>query len=325
MTAALGFRLSSVLITLGTSPLPFLQEVNPVELMSSMMSIAASGNPFNAIAASEKKSSILRNRQLDPKKEIERMNDTGFEGWVKRFGTVAMSGIYWADRLTVTAGWNAVYNKKKREGMSDSEAVMYADKVIIRTQPSSEGIYQAPMYRDMDFFKRMFLQFTRPQNVIYQNFRYDMPRAWSEGNHMKAIMIATAYAMSGLIMGLVWVARGRGPEDDEDLMAYYAWAMTSQFTDAIPIAGEVVSQVTRSAFTGEKFRPFSGQQLPVLESGAEAVGGVLDMFREGWDEDKAYRVADRAAKAGSYFAGIPYIGPKEIVDLGRAIYNSTQE
>lgn len=323
VVGALGFRLSAVLMQVGTSPLPFLQEVSTARILSSYGSFIGSGDPIAYIERIEALSPTLKYRQLDPLKEVERMQDTGFEGGVKRFGEKSMLGLYWADRVSVALGWEAVYKQKLDEyqgqdGAAD-KARAYADKVIMRTQPSSEGVWQAPAYRDMDFFRRMFLQFTRPQNVIWQNLRYDMPAAWSEGNYRKAISIAMAYALSGAVMGMVWAARGRGPEDDEDLLRYYAWAMTSQFSDSIPLAGEMVTQVTRAVFLGERYRPFSGQQLPVAESAADFLGVTLDLARDGWDDEKAMKAGKVAAKFTGYALGIPVAGPQEAIDMGKAI------
>ena len=131
-------------------------------------------------------------------------------------------------------------------------------------------------------------------------------------------MISTAYALSGAVMGTVWALRGRGPEEDESWLAYYAWAMSSQFTDAVPIAGEAITQITRSVALGEPYRPFSGHQLPVMESGLAAVSSVLNL-RDGWNEEAAMKAAYNTSRAAGYALGLPVAGAKEVTDMANSI------
>jgi len=264
VVASLSYRFSSVLMQLGTSPLPFLSEVNAFDLARVAGKAINGVNPMTWFEDIESRSAILKDRQLESIIELNRMNDSGLQGSVKRVGQFGMKGLEFADRFSVAIGWQAIVEKKMGEHMSEAEARDYADKFIIRTQPSSDPLYRAPMYRDMNLFKRMLLQFTQPMNVIYQNLRYDSQIMANEGEWMKVFAMIGAYVMSGVAIGATAAIRGRGPDDEDKLLEYWTTYSMSQFTGSVPLVGDPLNQFILAWALGENYRPFGDDNLPVV-------------------------------------------------------------
>ncbi len=205
------------------------------------------------------------------------------ESGLKRFNQIGMKGLEYADRITVAIGWEAVSRQRLKDFPQYGEfaAKEYADKVVIRDQPSSDPLYRAPIYRQKSEALKLILQFTQPLNVIWQNIRYDMPKAVKEKEYARAVGYIAAYALSGLAIGLVRSLRGYGPDDDDDSVRYWTHAATSQFTESIPLAGEAITALTRYLITGNTMY-MPDNNLPAL---TDAINGVMDIKRG--DLDKA--------------------------------------
>ena len=275
--ANLAWRWSTVLVQVLTSPLPFLAHTSP-GMMMTVAAEAATRNPIKWYKDIEKKSAILKNRQLDETAELIK---TMGESRLKAINQIGMKGLEYADRITVAIGWEAVKRQRLKDfpQFGEHAAEEYADQVVIRDQPSSDPLYRSPLYRNKSEAMKLILQFTQPLNVIWQNLRYDMPKAVKEREYRKAVGYITAYALSGLAIGYVRSLRGYGPEDDDDSTRYWVHAATSQFTEAIPLAGEPITALTRYLITGNTMY-MPDNNLPAL---SDAVNGVMALKRQDWD------------------------------------------
>lgn len=303
--STLSWRLGTIAAQAATSPLPFLQEVNVASLLKEYALLVR--DPAQYILEAEAMSGVLKFRQIDPVKEVQRMKDTGVEGFVKKVGQAGMLGLATVDRGSVAIGWMAVYKKQLAKGMSTAEASDYANKMVARTQPMADDMFRAPLYQNMSFAKRALLQFTHPLSVIWQQIRYDVPQAVHERDVGKAVSIISLYAVSGFMMGVVWAMRGRGPEDEEDWLKYYAWAMTSQFTDAIPLVGDFVSEGVRSVALDEAYRPMQREFFPAAADTMKAIMSVGDVIADP-SEDQIYRALGFSLKAVGRITGVPPVG-----------------
>jgi len=288
----LSWRWTSVMTQLLTSPLPFLSEASPGMMMAVAAEAAMKGPSwYHEI---EKQSAILEARQMDQiKEDIESMKD----GFIKKLGQEGMKGLEFADRFSVAIGWEAV-RREKLKTLGEAGAREYADQVVVRTQPSSDPLYRAPIYRNMTVGKQLILQFTQPLNVVWQNIRYDMPQSLRDHDYKKFIGYLAAYSLSGLAMGLVRSIRGYGPDDDDpDKWAkYWLHASMSQYLESIPFAGDALSSLTRSWLTGDTV-DMPDDNMPAM---SDLVNGVR-AFGKG-DITKAFV---NTGLALGQFTGIP--------------------
>jgi len=316
--STIGFRASNVLMQMLISPLPGLAEA-PLDLMQT--SLRSLANPIKFLHDVEASSSMLRHRQLTVEEAILRDRvEKGVATKIERYMEVGLRGITYADRYSVAVVWEAVRQKYLRETGNAEHAIQMADEWTMRTQPTSEGIYRSPMYRNMSGWKQLVLQFTHPLNVIYNNLRYDVPDAVREHNYMKAAMMITAYGLSGLAMGLVYSLRGYGPGDDADEEARLRWwlhALTQQYTDAIPFVGSWVTDATRGMITGEPVRMINfNEQLPAAAAFRRAVAQFVNMSNNGrWDDESVRKLLLASLEGPARVVGMPIGGFKEAISL----------
>lgn len=310
----LAWRLSSVAMQLMTSPLPTLADA-PFDMFKVAMESML--DPIGFHKKIEQNSAMLRHRQMMPEQEnIQRRVQRGIANKIERVAEFGMRGLIWADRRSVAISWEAVrraeyrrrYNKltaaeRAMDGKlntAQAEAMEYADRFIIQTQPTAEEQYRAPMYRDPDSFKQLILQFTQPLNVIYNNIRHDIPEAARQGEYRKIVGFLSAYVLSGLAVGLIGVMRGRGPDDpdEEKMLKYWLHAATAQFTDSIPFVGQVVTGLTGYAIIGDNNSWLRmDNNMPAIDLLARAAEGVIQA-----DPGK---VAKNAAMGLGLLNGVP--------------------
>jgi len=307
----LAWRASSVLMQIVTSPLPFLSEA-PAQLYA-VAAEAMVKNPFKFYKEIEEKSAYLRNRQIDPTMaKLEQRTEQGVATAFEKIGRAGMIGLTMADRISVAIGWEAVRRKQRGLGMSEDDAREYADRVVIKTQPTSEDIYRAPMYRNMTPFKQLVLQFTQPLNVIWNNLRNDIPAAAQDHEYGKIVGFITAYALSGLAIGAIACVRGNGPDepDEEKWMRFWLHAMTAQFTDSIPLVGNIVTGLTGTLIVGDNNSwTRNDTNMPAVDLLARAVEGFAS------DNKNWGKIVTNTAMGMGMMVGAPTRAVKEMADL----------
>jgi len=325
----LAFRWSSVLIQYVTSPLPFLSEVNPAQLLA--VSLEAHQHPLAFVAKAEAESAILRHRQMTAEVAyLEKRVEEGVASKLEKFSQMGMKPLTAVDRFTVAIGWEAVRRNRlaqlrsKNPNAADdilmSTASAFADEVIIKTQPTAEDVYRSPMYRDMDNYKQLVLQFTQPLNVIWNNIRNDVPQAMREAEFHRYMGFIAAYALSGVANAAIGILRGRGPDDPDEEGAwakYWIHASTAQFTDAIPLVGNIVTSLTRRAITGD-----SGY---VNDNNTPATSALIQALSMSFSEEPDMKkIILNAATGIGMMAGAPVRGSLDVVQLGESIFGSKE-
>lgn len=322
VVANLSWRWSSVAMQLMTSPLPFMAEA-PGELAAVTAEAWASMKWADWYKAIEEKSPILRNRQMSQEYAwLMGLEETGVSGAFKKFGQIGMKGLVFADRFSVAVGWEAVRRKTVKKLMAaetgeisqerladiEEEARAYADEVVIRTQPSSENMFRSPIYRNMNTFMQLVFQFTQPLNVIWNNVRYDMPQALREREFGKFMGYMMGYILSGIAVGAIRAARGRGPDEDDDdrvKVGYWTHALGSQFFESVPIAGELLSMLIRSMLTGERMTVYADSNIPALQTSLEAVAVLSDAMDGSVSEESVKKNLGKLLGGMGQVAGLP--------------------
>ena len=288
----IGFRFSSFVAQMGTSPLPFLAHA-PVELVQEYGVMLKRMNPVAYYQEVEKNSPFLASRQPEDMLEaFDNLTNRGATKLLRKEGFVAFKMFTFADRLSVAMGYEAVRKKfiadnaEKyfADGKSDlleAHAHQKAAEVVTESQPMGNAVFRPSMYRNINGWQNVFLQFTQPLNVIYNNLFFDVPNAIKDKEFGKAVGYGLAYALSGLIMAAINHARGNGPDDEDDVAKYYIWGATSQVTDSLPLVGDLASGLTRALIAGDNIS-ISDSNIPMLQSVGRAANTVLSDDKE-WD------------------------------------------
>ena len=211
-------------------------------------------------------------------------------------------------------GLDWIEDQAQRARLSEDEierrAVLKADDITRLCQPSNRLTDLAPMFKQRgpgSEVARTILQFTTSLNVIWQNIRYDLPEYARAREFEKVVGTIAGYTLAGIAMGLV--TEGLGGDDDDDdentELRKLLWFSTTQFTDAVPLVGSVMSNYSKWAITGEKPYNFGMSDLfPLL---TKTGSGIQNASQDKWDK----AVEDWAYAAGLGI-GLPVSGIKEL-------------
>lgn len=301
--AYLGFRVSSVLKQVVTSPWPALPYAGAGLFVEATKMMA---NPAKYIKETEELSIVLKNRQFSLINEaLKNANAKTKLGKIaKNVEALGMAGLEWADRCSVAIGWRAIYNKALEEFKGDHQKAMEkADDIILMTQPTSRGVDLAPVYRDKNPYVQAIFQFTQALNVVYQNIWYDLPAAVKAHQLKQAIGIAVAYIISGTLLQAMITRPPRDDEPPEEKAKRYAFWAFSQATDSIPLIGEDVTRILKRAITGEKSPSMPDSAIPGI---AQFMDGIYSLA--GDDLDVAMGKVGRGL---GMLAGAPVSGIRE--------------
>lgn len=189
-------------------------------------------NPVGAYAEVTGKSAEMRDRFSTMDRDIVEMarqqaKSRGVEAIAgpRWFTKYAYHGILIMDSLLTTAGWIGAYRKATAEGMSEEEAIYYADKVVRKSQGAGGAKDQAAITREHEAFK-LFVKFFSYFSALYNQQR-------DFGHRLRRVSGATdlgrvmhfgfwIIVMPPLVDALI---RGELPSgDDEDDESVGSWA-----------------------------------------------------------------------------------------------------
>lgn len=193
--------------------------------------------------------------------ELKRLKNKGFQKITKKFGKVGMWHILTMDKIAVTAGWKAIFDKQIRHGASETEAAQEATNVTLRTQPAFTAKDVAEIYAS-DGFMSMFLQFSNQLNQLWNMAVYDAPKAFKNKHYARGFAMYGSFALSGAFMWML--SKRRLPEDAED------WASMAKDTilKPVPLLGGAIA----SAMDGYSAGNVSFYKIPT------AIGRNMDMI-----------------------------------------------
>lgn len=319
--AYLAWKTSGVIKQVCTSPWPFMTYVSPAAYLSAMMKFIT---PFNHMSDLVKEKSVfMANRTIDPImdliREAEQKANNKTKAMFAQFNKTGMQGLEWADWISVAPGWYAVYEQEKAamnklnndkteldDGYISAEeiekkAVAKADDVVRLTQPSGRKADIAPLFKNSSEVANILLQFQTALNCIYQQVRFDIPYQIKNRQYKQIVGTIIGYTLAGILVNSVV---GGYPDDDKLKKAvYYA---TTQFTDAVPVVGQMTTSIVEKAITG-KGQYMNSNLFPVLETLKRTVNEL---------SDGEYRKAAELFGQGiAYSLGLPVSGYKEIKAL----------
>lgn len=153
----------------------------------------------------------------------------------KRF---AFHGIGYMDRMVTIPTWIGAYNRALHDGMTEDQAVYYADKAIRSTQGSASAKDLAAVATGQGQWGqalKLMTLFYSYVSTVYQRQR-TLARDVRRGG-VKDIpqLMARAWWLMVLPPLLSELLAGRGPEDDEDWGAWAFKNMLFQTVGAIPV------------------------------------------------------------------------------------------
>ncbi|ALJ15366.1 hypothetical protein [Sphingopyxis macrogoltabida] len=195
----------------------------------------------------------------------------------KRF---AFHGIGYMDRMVTIPTWIGAYNRALHEGMTDDQAVYYADKAIRSTQGSASAKDLAAVATGQGQWGqalKLMTLFYSYVSTVYQRQRTlarDVRRA---GARDIPQLMARAWWLMVLPPLLSELLAGRGPEEDEDWGAWSFKNMLFQMVGAIPVVRDAARPLY-DKLAGN--RGFDYQLSPIqrsVQTVINAAGAVKDI------------------------------------------------
>ncbi|MFH1738461.1 MAG: radical SAM protein, partial [bacterium] len=173
------------------------------------------------------KSYVVRHRMID---EFYKSKHKWTKKLMKsRYGkdvdldTTSLMLVVAMDRRTVITSWAALYRTGLKKGMSEQDAVTFANDWIGNTQEMSEAIYLPDVMRTgmMGTVYRMLAPFTNAINQEYNLYWHDnldpiREKGLVKGAPTTAYRFLWNYFIPALVFGII--RRGRLPEDKKEVL-----------------------------------------------------------------------------------------------------------
>lgn len=213
------------------------------------------------LAASQEVSARLDNNDRDIRDAIKReQSRLGFVSNVKIFG---FHMIGYSDRFVSVVTWMGAYNRALSEGMTEQQAVAFADKTVRRSQGSGAAKDLAAIQRgkgNAGEAGKLLTMFYSYMSAFYQRQRTlgrDFNKAFRDGavGDFPGLLARTMwlYFFPALVSELL---AGRGPDDDEDWTEWMVSNIATAALGPIPVVRDIAGGVA-SGF-GYNFTPASG-------------------------------------------------------------------
>jgi hypothetical protein len=296
-------------------------KVKPGLMMSATARFMA--NPKEMKTTVAEASPYMKDRMLN---EVGAMNDAieqilidptlleRGQAWTQRHAYFMQAAI---DNVMSPIIWTAGYNQSIEQGMSERDAVRFADGVIRQTQGTT-------LPEDISRFEsgpaaaRVFTQFIGYFNMMANTNATAVKQITDEMGLRKGAGKVLYVALAGLLAP-IWVAeaiahafRG-GPEDEDDdgylddwLMAVFGLGTIRGFTAQIPLVGQAAQLVVNRFNDNPADDKFSlSPAVSLIESTVAAPASVYDAIVNDGNKQKAVR---DVAAAATMLTGLPIYG-----------------
>lgn len=257
----MGFRISTMLSqTAGFAN--SVQRLGSANMLRGMRDFYR--EPAGMQAFVHEKSGEMRNRANDLERDIrlalKRME--GKDSTLDNVRRLAFRGIALFDAAVSLPTWTGAHHKGLREGMSEAEAVGYADKMVRDTQGAGSVKDLSAFQRGSEAMKLLGM-FYSYFNVFYNRQRglvRDARAADSFSDYMDVVAQGFWLLVMPTLLGAF--LSGQGPEEDEE---WWLWAsrnvgfgVFSGIPWARDIANAASNEIAGKSFGGAKLSPVQG-------------------------------------------------------------------
>lgn len=288
----LGFRVTTSLVQLLGIPVAG-GELGSKYLGKGLAVVTA--HPVRAYNEMTARSAEMRARQDTLDATIEDMVHQAAGGKIKTIGAkglekYAFQGIAYMDMVVTTTVWTGAFNKGLDEGMSEDDAVNYADKAV-RTTQGTGGMKDRSAIQNAHPLVRALYPFFSYMNALY-NMQRDVFRRAAKGETVGDYAEAARRAwwvmiVPALLQSLIF---GGGPDDDDgdgvtvgDWAGYLVKSVILGNVGSLPLIGNLAQAVGN----GYTYRSNAYQQIG--EGLVNGINSAKKVF-EGEDELKGSTV-----------------------------------
>ena len=296
-------------------------KVKPGLMMSSAATFIADPKAMKTTVAEA--SPYMKDRMLN---EVGAMNDAveailidptlleRGQAWTQRHAYFLQAAV---DNTMSPIIWTAAYNQSIEQGMTEKDAVRFADGVIRQTQGTTlpEDISR---FESGPGYARLFTQFVSYFNMMANTNATAMKQISDEMGLRKGAGKLVYVALMGLLVP-IWVAEAiaqafRGGPEDEDkdgwiddwLKAVFGFGTVKGLVAQVPIAGQAAQLVVNRFNDNPADDKFSlSPAVSLIESSVSAPASVYDAIVNDGNKQKAVR---DVAAAATMLTGLPIYG-----------------
>jgi len=236
------------------------------------------------------------------------------QAWTQRHAYFLQAAV---DNTMSPIIWTAAYNQSIEQGMTERDAVRFADGVIRQTQGTTlpEDISR---FESGPAYARLFTQFVSYFNMMANTNATAMKQISDEMGLRKGAGKLAYVALMGLLVP-IWVAEAiahafRGGPEDEDkdgwiddwLKAVFGFGTVRGLVAQVPIAGQAAQLVVNRFNDNPADDKFSlSPAVSLIESSVSAPASVYDAIVNDGNKQKAVR---DVAAAATMLTGLPIYG-----------------
>lgn len=262
-------------------------------------------NPAEQAAFVQERSGEMRHRMNDLERDIRHAlkkieGKSGFVSDVKRFG---FKGIALFDYAVSIPTWIGAYNQGLRQGMTDQDAVFYADKMVRDTQSAGAAKDLAAIQRPNSEAWRLLTMFYSYFNVYYNRQRGLVrdARAVESASDVADVM-AQSFWLLVVPSLMAPLLTGDGPDEDEDWGTWTTRHIGFGLFSGLPWVRDAANVASRSVggkgFGGARLSPVQGFWDSAIHTGKDVVRLI-----EG--EDVSPTAVKQLFNTVGYFTGLP--------------------
>lgn len=251
------------------------------------------------------KSEEMRNRMNTTERDVRDAlrKLTGKAGLVADARRFAFYGIGIMDLAVTLPTWMGAYRKGLSEGMSDGDAVYYADKAVRSSQGAGGAKDLAAVQRGNEF-QKLAVMFYSYFNHLYNRQR-DIGRSARDASSAGdfAMILARSFFLMVVPAILGNLISGQGPKEDEDWGAWAARKIGANMFAGVPVLRDAVNLVERKwsgEFASYQATP-AARAVDVIERTASDAFKGLGL-KEGEVSDRWIR---NALETSGYVFGLP--------------------
>lgn len=266
------------------------------------------GDPVNMARTRDfvfEKSPEMANRMATTERDVRDAlrGLTGKAGIVAETRRFAFYGIGVMDMAVSLPTWMGAYRKGLSEGMSDGDAVYYADKAIRSSQGAGAAKDMAAIQRGNEF-QKLATMFYSYFNHLYNRQR-DIGRSARDASTAGDFAMIAARSFFLMVVPVIFgnMISGQGPKEDEDWGLWAARKIGANMFAGIPVLRDGVNLVERKwsgEFASYQATP-AARAIDVIERTASDAAKGLGL-REGDASDNWIK---HALETSGYVFGLP--------------------
>lgn len=200
---------------------------------------------------------------------LSSQNQNAFMRFRENCGTITTNAMRWVDNMTTQVAFRGLVDKGLSRGMSERDAIRYAEAGIRRMIPSDKAWEQAPFIRNRKGWQGMLSSLASFSVTMLNRTAYtlDIGRTAQGGAMMVASYIVGQLIMMPLITDVLAFRTPLNSDEDKSFASWVTQSVGQGIIGQVPIVGEGL----RGVLSVASDEPYYGSRTPT---------GILSVIAE---------------------------------------------